>query len=131
MLKAVLLRLMLPVFLLESAIFLWLFGPRILPELAGVMLVLPLYAVICFRMLPRALPFSEKYEAAKQKDFKGNGFVLIFILMGLAGLHYVVSLFPAGIYIYLVILGAANAWVWHAAFPREGSQTGQIPTLGA
>ncbi|KWX76271.1 hypothetical protein [Paenibacillus jilunlii] len=131
MLKAVLLRLMLPLFVLESAVFLWLFGPRILPDLAGVMLVLPLFAVICFRMLPRALPFSEKYEAAKQKDFTGSGFVLLFILMGLAGLHYVVSLLPLGIYIYLVILAAVNVWAWRAAFPHEGSRPGQIPTLGA
>lgn len=131
MLKAALLRLMLPLFVLESAVFLWLFGARILPGLAAVMLALPLYAVICFRVLPRALPFSEKYEAAKQRDFSVSGFVLLFILMGLAGLHYIVSLFPSGIYIYLVILAAANVWAWRAAFSQEGSRPGQIPTPGA
>ncbi|QQZ62314.1 hypothetical protein JI735_06800 [Paenibacillus sonchi] len=108
-----------------------LFVGRILPGLAAVMLALPLYAVICFRVLPRALPFSEKYEAAKQRDFSVSGFVLLFILMGLAGLHYIVSLFPSGTYIYLVILAAANVWAWRAAFSHEGSRPGQIPTLGA
>ncbi|OKP85377.1 hypothetical protein A3844_16445 [Paenibacillus helianthi] len=131
MLKAALLRLMLPLFVLESAVFLWLFGARILPDLAAVMLALPLFALICFRVLPPALPFSEKYEAAKQKEFSVSGFVLIFILMGMAGLHYMFTLISPGVYIYLVILAAVNVWAWRAAFPRKGSQSGQIPTLGA
>ncbi|MBW4082159.1 hypothetical protein [Paenibacillus sp. S150] len=129
MLKAVQLRLLLPLLVLESAVFLWMFGLRILPDLAAVVLALPLYSVICFRVMPRALPFSEKYEAAKQKDFTVSGFVLIFILMGLGGLHYAVSLFSSGIYIYLVILAAANGWVWRSAFPGKDSRSGQIPTL--
>ncbi|MHA6534574.1 hypothetical protein [Paenibacillus sp. BAC0078] len=131
MLKAAVLRLLLPLFVLEAAIFIWLFGIRILPDLVAVLLVLLLYPVICFRVLPQALPFSEKYEAAKQKDFQGGAFALLFILIGLGGLHFAITLFPSGVYIYLVILVAANWWIWRKSFPGSASQSGQIPTLRA
>ncbi|MNL79239.1 hypothetical protein D3C87_2057970 [compost metagenome] len=47
-----------------------------------------------------------------------SGFVLLFILMGLAGLHYVISLIPFGIYIYAPVLVIANWWIWRISFPR-------------
>lgn len=131
MLKAALLRLMMPLFVLESIVFIWLFGIRILPDLAVVLISLLLYAVICFRVMPRALPFSEKYEAAKQSDFKGLSFVLLFILMGAGGLHFVFTLFPGGIYIYLAVLVIANVAVWRAAFPRTAGRDSNNSTHGA
>ncbi|WP_342437507.1 hypothetical protein NSS79_32030 [Paenibacillus sp. FSL L8-0436] len=131
MLKAVLLRLLLPLFVLEGAVFVWLFGGQIIVDLFAVLLASLLYTVICYRMMPQALPFSEKYEAAKQSDFKGISIALLFILMGFAGVHYVFTLFFPGIYIYLVILIALNWWVWHVSFPKAAPRNGKLPTLGA
>lgn len=131
MLKAMLLRLLLPLFAVEAAIFLWFFGGRIVDDLFVVLLALLLYAVICYRLLPQALPFSEKYEAAKQGDFKGVSFILLFILIGFAGVHYLFTLFFPGIYIYLAILAAVNWWVWRVTFTKAASSDRKIPTLGA
>ncbi|WP_342563428.1 hypothetical protein NST84_28785 [Paenibacillus sp. FSL R7-0345] len=117
MLKAAILRLQIPLLVIEGAIFTWLFGTRFLPHLIVVLPALLLYSVLCFRLLPKALPFSEQYSAAKQKDFTGIAFVQIFILIGLAGLHYVVSLIPFGIYIYAPVLVIANWWIWRITFP--------------
>lgn len=129
-LKAALLKLLVPLFALEAVVFIWLFRARIVPDVIAVLLALLLYAVICFRVMPRALPFSEKYEAAKQADFKGLSFVLLFILMGFGGLHFVFTLFPAGIYIYMVILVIANVGFWRMSFPRTPQRDGKNPTLG-
>ncbi|UQZ33952.1 hypothetical protein C2I18_10695 [Paenibacillus sp. PK3_47] len=129
MLKAVLLRLMLPLFVLEAAVFVWLFGMRIMPDLAVVLTSLLLYAVICFRTMPRMLPFSEKYEAAKQSEFKGFSFMLLFILGGMGGLHFVFTLFPGGIYICLAVLVIANVWYWRVSFPRTSRRDGKSPAL--
>ncbi|MNB99008.1 hypothetical protein D3C75_462730 [compost metagenome] len=118
MLKAVILRLLLPLFIIESVIFLWLFGSRLFPHLLAVLPALLLYSVICFRLLPKSLPFSEQYSAARQKEFTGTAFVQMFILMGLGGLHYVISLIPYGIYIYAPVLVTVNWWVWRISFPR-------------
>lgn len=130
MLKAVLLRLLLPLFAVEAVVFIWLFGGRIIADMFAVLLALSMYSVICYRMMPKALPFSEKYEAAKQSEYKGISFALLFILMGQAGLHYLFTLFFPGIYIYLVILAAANWWFWRVSFTQAAPPAGQLPTLG-
>ncbi|QSF44848.1 hypothetical protein [Paenibacillus tianjinensis] len=129
MLKAAVLRLLLPLFVIESAIFLWLFGVRLVPHLIIVLLSLLVYSVLCFRLLPQALPFSEKYSAARQKDFTGSAFVQLFILILFAGLHYLVTLIPFGIYIYAPILVIANWWLWSVSFSDAASRPRQIPTL--
>lgn len=131
MLKAALLRLLLPLFVIEGAVFLWLFGLRLVPQLIIMLLFMLVYPVICFRLLPKSLPFSEKYIAARQKEFSGNSFVQMFILMLFAGLHYLVTLIPYGIYIYIPILAACNWWIWTVSFADTASQQRQIPTLRA
>lgn len=131
MLKAAVIKLLLPLFALESAVFIGLFGPAIVPDMAGAMLALPLYSVICLLTLPKALPFSEKYEPARSRAFTASAFMQLFILAGLGGVHYAVRLIPGGIYIYLVILVIANVWVWRAAFVPDDSRKGWFPTFGA
>jgi hypothetical protein len=129
MLKAAVLRLLMPLFVIIGAVFLWLFGLRFLPHLVIVLLSLLMYSVICFRVLPRSLPFSEQYSAARQKDFTGSSFIQLFILMLFAGVHYLVTLIPYGIYIYAPILVIANWWIWSVSFSDAASKQRQIPTL--
>jgi hypothetical protein len=131
MLKAAVLRLLLPLFVAVGAVFLWLFGPRLIPQLIIVLLSLLVYSVICFRLLPRSLPFSEKYSSARQKDFTGAAFMQLFILMLFAGVHYLVLLIPYGVYLYAPILVIANWWIWSVSFADAASQQAQIPTLRA
>ncbi|WNS42548.1 hypothetical protein [Paenibacillus sp. MMS20-IR301] len=131
MLKAALLRLLLPLFAVEAVVFTLLFGTRIAADLVAVLLALLVHAVLCFLMFPKALPFSEKYEAAQRKGFTMSSFVQLFILAGMTGVHYVFTLFPFGIYIYMVILVAVNGWIWRRAFQSEGSRSGQIPAFRA
>jgi hypothetical protein len=83
-----------------------------------------IYGVICFRSYPPVLPFSERYEAAKQKDYTANSFGLLILLMGMAGIHYVFTLFMGGVYIYLLVLVVLNLWIWRITFPKNVSSTG-------
>lgn len=121
MLKAALVRLLLPLFAVEAVVYIWLFGVRIVPDLAVVLFAMLIYSVICFRSYPRQLPFSERYEAGKQKDYTANSFALMFLLMGMAGVHYVFTLFTWGIYIYLIALVIVNLWIWRATFAEDSS----------
>ncbi|WP_440960973.1 hypothetical protein ACN6KS_28740 [Paenibacillus nitricinens] len=124
MLKAAIVRLLLPLFAIEAIVYLWLFGLRIIPDLVVVLFAMLIYGVICFRSYPPVLPFSERYEAAKQKDYTANSFGLLFLLMGMAGIHYVFTLFMGGIYIYLLVLVVLNLWIWRITFPKNISLTG-------
>ncbi|MNI54928.1 hypothetical protein D3C73_1098500 [compost metagenome] len=129
MLKALILRLLLPLFAVEGVLFLWLFGLRLWPHLIIVLLALLLYSVLCFRLLPQALPFSEKYSAAGQKEFTGVAIAQMFILLLFGGIHYVATLVPWGIYSYAPVLVIANWWIWRVSFPRAVLPERRIPTL--
>ena len=114
-LKAILIKLLLPVYILECFLFTGIFGIRIFWDLIIVFLNIILFTVICFKILKKSLPFSEAFEAASQSQ----GFTLLplMIVIGvLGGVHFAVTLFDAGIYILLVFLIVANIIVWKKAF---------------
>ncbi|MEA4825025.1 MAG: hypothetical protein VB130_00085 [Clostridium sp.] len=114
-LKAFIIRLLFPIYIIESIIFTALFGFRIFPDLIVVFLNILFFIVICFKFLKKALPFSESYEAAQQSE--GLVIIPLMILLGaLAGIHYLATLFVYGIYLYMVIMVIANIIIWRKAF---------------
>lgn len=114
-LKAFLARLLLPMFLIESLIFLAVFGMNIIPDLLCVLLVLPLYTLICFMVLRKALPFSEPFEATQQKEALLT-LPLMLILAVFAGIHYFSSTIAYGVYMYLALLLVLNVAGWRNVF---------------
>lgn len=113
--KAFLVRLFMPVYLLESVIFIALFGARIVPDLIVVALSVLLYAVLCFLVFRKALPFSESFEAVKQND----SLIIIPLLLLLAlfaGVHLASTLVTGGVYAYMVLLAVLNVVVWRKGF---------------
>ncbi|WP_368659402.1 hypothetical protein AB3Z07_12590 [Metabacillus halosaccharovorans] len=113
--KAFIFKLYLPVYLLLCVLFLTLFGVKVLPDLIVVFINSCLYAVICFMILKKSLPFSESFEHVNQ-----NNGALVFGLMliaGLfAGLHFISTLFSYGIYVYLVISIVTLWMLWKRGF---------------
>ncbi|MFP7298317.1 hypothetical protein [Neobacillus niacini] len=114
--KAFIFKLYLPVYLLQSVIFLVLFGVRILPDLIVVFLNACAYAVICFMILKKAIPFSSSFD-----EYNQNSNVAVFIGLMLfvgvfAGLHFVSTLFSFGIYLYFVLAVLYLGTLWKLAF---------------
>ncbi|MDT3426662.1 hypothetical protein J2Z22_002188 [Paenibacillus forsythiae] len=114
-LKAAITKLFLPLFLLNGIIFILIFGPRILPDLIAVMLVITLYTAIIYRMNGGGLPFSESFGNLRQTGM-GKTLPAIFILAVFAGMHYAASLFPFGVYVYAAVLLLLNFFYWHNGF---------------
>ncbi|WP_310551058.1 hypothetical protein [Paenibacillus glufosinatiresistens] len=127
--KAALARLIVPLYLLEAAVFLLIFGPGIWPDLLAVLLTMFLYTVICYAVQPRSLPFSEKYERNRQKEKQKGALLLLLILLGLAGAHYLVRQTEWGIYFYLALLAAAGPAAWRIAFGPAKSKF-RFPSSG-
>ncbi|MEC0209829.1 hypothetical protein P4H70_12895 [Paenibacillus ehimensis] len=113
--KAFLVRLFMPVYLLESVIFIALFGTRIVPDLIVVALSVLLYAVLCFLVFRKALPFSESFESVKQND----SLIIIPLLLLLAlfaGVHLASTLVTGGVYAYMALLVVLNVVLWRKGF---------------
>lgn len=110
-LKALIVKLLCPIFIAESILFIIIFGFRILPDLIAVLLNVLLFTLICFHIIKKSLPFSEPFESGQQSE-RFTIFPLMILLGILAGIHYGITLIHYGIYIYIVILILGNIAVW-------------------
>ncbi|KOP81186.1 hypothetical protein LIS82_05905 [Cytobacillus solani] len=114
--KAFIFKLYLPVYLLLSVVFIALFGVRVMPDLVIVFINAIIYAVICFMVLKKSIPFSESIDQYNQNSNAAIIFGLMLFVALFAGLHYVSTLFSYGIYLYMVIAIICLAALWKQAF---------------
>lgn len=114
--KAFIVNLFLPVYLLLSIIMIALFGVRILPDLVTVFFNACIYGVICFMILKKSIPFSESFDLANQNSNGGIVFALMLFVPVFAGLHYISTLLAFGIYLYLFVSLLILFLIWKLAF---------------
>ncbi|MGF7048861.1 hypothetical protein J2T13_003369 [Paenibacillus sp. DS2015] len=113
--KACLVKLIMPLFVLESIVFLWIFGFRIIPDLLAISLTVGIYVLISFAVLRKALPFSEPYQATQSNEGL-KVFFLILVLALFAGIHLLFTTLNYGVYIYMILLIMGNIIGWRKAF---------------
>lgn len=118
-LKAYAVKMFLPLFAVNAAIFLSLFGMRIVWDLVIILLTgLALIPVAAKAML-RTPPFARAFSVTQQKD----GWIVLLsfpVLGGLGGLHYASSTVPFGAPAYILLLLFANGWLWTKLFTKAG-----------
>lgn len=118
-LKAIFFNLISPLFILMSIIYLYIFKINVLPHLIVVYLNLFLSVYCIFKFKEKELPFSKAYGITN----KGNFLEFLkstFILLGLAGLHFLFTRINYGVYIYLLLVLIANKLLWSKGFNLEG-----------
>jgi len=117
-LKAMMLRLMVPVFLLLSIIFLVIYGTRIALDLVAAFFGTTLFLMLCFRVLSKRLPFSEPFIAGRNAE-SAKMFPLTFGVGALGGLHYGATLIPFGTLGLLAVSIFLNVYMWGPGFRRH------------
>ncbi|MED3656369.1 hypothetical protein P4489_19025 [Heyndrickxia sporothermodurans] len=110
-LKAFLVKLYIPVYLLLSIIFVVIYGGRIIPDLVVVLIDSFLYTMICFIVLKKAIPFSEAFETVGQSE-GWKAFLLLIPIAVFAGIHFFSLSSSIGIYLNIVITFIVNLIVW-------------------
>lgn len=123
--KAFLVRLLLPVYMVESIIFTGIFGWKVIPQLVAAGLSFLLYTVICFWMMDKDLPFSRPFGIIQQSK-RYMVLILLPILAVFALIQFMFSFIPYGIYIYLLILLVLNTLTWSLGFRRLGLQANLV-----
>ncbi|WP_312369663.1 hypothetical protein [Lachnoclostridium sp.] len=114
-LKAFLVNLLLPLYVLECIIFTWIFGARIIPDLIVVLLNIFIYTVICFKKLKIELPFTRPFEPGQEGN-QGAVILLMLVLGILCLIHYLCKRVTFGIYIYIPVALIINVALWRRAF---------------
>ncbi|WP_028962519.1 hypothetical protein [Sulfobacillus thermosulfidooxidans] len=119
--KAAIVRLILPVFSIEAVIFVAVFGLRIWPDLLAAILALGAYALIVFRSVRFFLPFAEPYQLGQSMS-RATIWLFLGLLLALAFVHFLFSLFTAGIPLYIGLLIGINVLLWRGSFARRQDQ---------
>ncbi|WP_431811686.1 hypothetical protein [Lysinibacillus sp. FW12] len=115
-LKAFLIKLYIPLYIVLSIVFCYIYGVRIIPDLLVVLVTSWLYTVFCFVMMSNKIPFTRPYDEIG--DAQGWKTMLLFIpLTMLAGLHFLIaSQVTFGSTVYFIMLFFINMVIWKVAF---------------
>ncbi|MEO4054813.1 hypothetical protein [Solibacillus sp. CAU 1738] len=117
-LKAFLIKLYIPLYVVLSIVFCFIYGTRIIPDLLAVLVASCLYTVICYIGYGSTIPFTKpNNETVNAQGWKS--FVLFIPLALLAGIHYFMATnISYGTIIYLATLVFVNLIVWKLVFQR-------------
>ncbi|WP_332646600.1 hypothetical protein [Lysinibacillus sp. 54212] len=125
-LKAFLIKLYLPLFVVQSIVSCYLYGIRILPDLIAILVVGCMYTVICYIGFGSSIPFTKPYDEIGN----GQGWITLVLLIPLvifAGIHYFfVTKVDYGVFIYLASLLIINFGVWKFVFRRASDNGGVL-----
>ncbi|QDQ00898.1 hypothetical protein FOH38_10735 [Lysinibacillus fusiformis] len=118
-LKAFLIKLYIPLYIVLSIIFCFIYGTRIIPDLLAVFVASCMYTVFCHIFMGDKIPFTKPYDEIG--DAQGWKSVLLFIPLGMiAGLHYFIATrISYGTMIYLIVLITINFALWKIVFKRS------------
>ena len=118
-LKAFLVKLYIPVFILVSLVFIWIFSARIVPELFVMLTAAIVQTLVTYKIINNEpYPFSQSFEFAQETQNAKN--ILLIGITGLfAGGHLIALKIPFGIYIYLVLLLVVTIVGWKMIFSEK------------
>lgn len=117
-LKALIFRLLAPVFLIECMIFVVIFGARILPDMVLAFSNAMLYSLFCFMIFKKRLPFSEPYETGQNPNSM-SVIPMMLILAAIGGMHFYFGTFPFGIPIMFAVSLTLNIYLWRIGLKRH------------
>ena len=118
--KASLINLFTPMFIVVSIIFLFIFGLKIIPHIIVIYLNMMLLTSIIFKLTNKNkdLPFSRSFEIS-QEGMLGDLFLFLLVTGLLFGIHFLFEKVSYGVYIYLVIAIMLNSITWRYFFKPE------------
>ncbi len=103
MIKMVLVRLALPIYLIDAVVFLGIFGEHIIPDLVIAFWSMLLFTMICFWLMPKKLPFSEPFQTGQQSQAI-TGIFLMLLIVVFVGMHFLATIIPNGRVLYMLLL---------------------------
>lgn len=120
-LKAFLMRLYLPVYLFVSIVYLFVFPWTIITDLLVVFVVGVIQTLITYQMMIHTkFPFAEPFESVQSGGATGMKiFVVMFIVAIFALIHFLISLVPFGIIVYLILLLFIMVIYWREVFNKS------------
>lgn len=109
--KAFILQMLLPIFLINSIVFTGIFGFRIVPHLLAIFMNYILLILVAFTILNMNLPFTLSFSDVSKES--GRTFLLMFLGGILALIHFLVTLIPYAVFAYILVLAVIIWFAWN------------------
>ncbi|MCB2298502.1 hypothetical protein [Clostridium tagluense] len=114
--KGTIFKLIIPVYILESIVFIIFKGPSIIIDLIVMFLVLIISSLVYFKVSNKAMPFSVKFAAADSGKLIMPSVITSFLLCGFAGIHIIIRNNMIFVDVYAVLLLIVNVILWRISF---------------
>lgn len=120
--KAFLVKIYAPIYLLLSFLFVLIFSIKIVPDLLVVLLAGLAQVLITYRLTNNeTYPFSRSFEFAQDSN-TANMIILMLITALFAGIHILATFINYGLSVYIVILLVVTIVGWRITFPQPTSK---------
>ncbi|MCB2309059.1 ABC transporter permease [Clostridium estertheticum] len=114
--KGTIFKLIIPLYLLDSIVFLILKGPLIIIDLVVMFLVLLILSLVYFKLSNKAMPFSVKFATTDSGKLIMPSIVTSLLLGIFAGIHIAIRNNIIFICVYGIVLLIANVILWKTSF---------------
>ncbi|MCB2355828.1 ABC transporter permease [Clostridium estertheticum] len=114
--KGTIFKLIIPLYLLDSIVFLILKGPSIIVDLVVMFLVLLILSLVYFKLSNKAMPFSVKFATTDSGKLIMPSIVTSLLLGIFAGIHIAIRNNIIFICVYGIVLLIANVILWKTSF---------------
>ncbi|MBU3215134.1 ABC transporter permease [Clostridium estertheticum] len=114
--KGTIFKLIIPLYLLDSIVFLILKGPSIIIDLVVMFLVLLILSLVYFKLSNKAMPFSVKFATTDSGKLIMPSIITSLLLGIFAGIHIAIRNNIIFICVYGIVLLIVNVILWKTSF---------------
>jgi len=115
--KACLVNIIIPLYLIQSIIFVYFYKVSIIQHLVVIFLVNIFITIITFNILDKNMPFSRQINVLKKIDAIVENYLMIVLVCIMAGIHFIVSIFGTlAVNIYIIAILIVNIYLFKLVF---------------
>jgi hypothetical protein len=118
--KACLVNIIIPLYLIQSIIFVYFYKVSIIQHLVVIFLVNIFITIIAFNILDKSMPFSRQINVLKKNDAIVENYLMIVLVCTMAAIHFIVSIFGTlAVNIYIIAILIVNIALFKLVFKMK------------
>lgn len=118
--KACLVNIIIPLYLIQSIIFVYFYKVSIIQHIVVIFLVSIFITIITFKILDKNMPFSRQINVLKKNYAIVEKYLMIVLIFIMVGIHFIVSIFGTlAINIYIIVILMVNMLLYKSVFKMK------------
>lgn len=115
--KACLVNIIIPLYLIQSIIFVYFYKVSIIQHIVVIFLVNIFIAIITFKILDKNMPFSRQINVLKKNYAIVENYLMIVLIFIMAAIHFIISIFGTlAVNIYIIVILIVDMLLYKSSF---------------